>query len=132
MIDGYQIVVMFRDEHCPPHVHVDGKDWSMRIKFSFWNNDTEFWDTTPSRAKPNLRVIRMLCRELEKTNNLCKARQEWMKAVKQTCMDNGYWDLTNSKMGSQGNTIINSTYDTQKNITVLDLLHVNNKVEIKL
>jgi hypothetical protein len=43
-LQGLAMVVMLRDEHCPPHVHVDGGRWSARFKFSFWHNGVELWD----------------------------------------------------------------------------------------
>ena len=35
------MVIMLRDEHCPPHAHVDAGTWSARFKFSFWHNSVE-------------------------------------------------------------------------------------------
>jgi Domain of unknown function (DUF4160) len=35
---GRRIAVLTRDEHCPPHVHLDGGDSSARFEFSFWHN----------------------------------------------------------------------------------------------
>lgn len=32
---GHVISVFLRDEHCPPHVHVRGKQWDARFRFSF-------------------------------------------------------------------------------------------------
>ncbi len=31
---GLSIVIMLRDEHCPPHVHVNAGSWSARLQFS--------------------------------------------------------------------------------------------------
>jgi hypothetical protein len=43
---GFSLVVMLRDEHCPPHVHVDAGTWSARFRFSFWHNGVELWDVS--------------------------------------------------------------------------------------
>lgn len=34
----------FRDEHCPPHVHVAGKEWDARFRFSFLDGHVALWD----------------------------------------------------------------------------------------
>jgi hypothetical protein len=43
---GRRIAVFTRDEHCPPHVHLDGGDWSARFEFSFWHNGVSLLDVT--------------------------------------------------------------------------------------
>jgi len=44
---GLSISIMLRDEHCPPHVHVNTGAWNARFQFSFWHNDIELWDVVP-------------------------------------------------------------------------------------
>ncbi|KAF2409788.1 hypothetical protein PSAN_22030 [Pseudomonas antarctica] len=55
---GYVISVFLRDEHCPPHVHVRGKEWDARFRFSFLNGDVELWDIEPERRQPPTAVMK--------------------------------------------------------------------------
>ncbi len=59
---GYAVVVMLRDEHCPPHVHVDGGRWSARFRFSFWHNGVELWDVVPMAAARRWQSLRACAR----------------------------------------------------------------------
>jgi hypothetical protein len=38
---GLSIVIMLRDEHCPPHVHVNAGPWNARFLFSFCHNEID-------------------------------------------------------------------------------------------
>jgi len=55
---GYVISVFIRDEHCPPHVHVRGKEWDARFRFSFLDGDVELWDVEPERRRPPMAVLK--------------------------------------------------------------------------
>jgi len=129
---GFAIAVLLRNEHCPPHVHVDGIDWQIRIKFSFCHSDTEFWDAKPLVNKPTDSLINDICQELKKQNNLSKARKVWMTAVGTTCLDNKYWDSSSKNLNSRGQKILKSTYNESTNKTVIELAGSNNTVEISL
>ncbi|AZE75056.1 hypothetical protein C4K00_4865 [Pseudomonas synxantha] len=54
---GYVISVFVRDEHCPPYVHVRGKEWDARFRFSFLDGDVELWDVEPERRRPPMAVL---------------------------------------------------------------------------
>ena len=54
---GLSMVIMLRDEHCPPHAHVDAGAWSARFKFCFWHNGVELWDVVPHSNRPPAAVL---------------------------------------------------------------------------
>ncbi|MFJ2358999.1 hypothetical protein [Pseudomonas fluorescens] len=51
---------MLRDEHCPPHVHVNAGAWNARFQFSFWHNDIDLWDVVPLSRRPTESVRRVM------------------------------------------------------------------------
>lgn len=55
---GYVISVFIRDEHCPPHVHVRGKGWDARFRFSFLDGEVELWDVEPERRRPPIALLK--------------------------------------------------------------------------
>ncbi|WP_246226451.1 DUF4160 domain-containing protein [Pseudomonas atagonensis] len=90
---GLSIVIMLRDEHCPPHVHVNADSWSARLQFSFWHNDIELWDVVPLSRRPPLAVLEGLCRALEQPAHLRRARGIWGSGLQTVCLDNQLWDM---------------------------------------
>lgn len=54
---GFSMVIMLRDEHCPPHAHVDAGTWSARFKFSLWHNSVELWEVVPHSRRPPVAVL---------------------------------------------------------------------------
>lgn len=65
-VNGTDIVIFTRNEHCPPHVHVSIKNCDLRLEFSFVHNDVRIWDATPDKNMPKLREIERLCVEMKK------------------------------------------------------------------
>ena len=50
---------MLRDEHCPPHVHVESRTtlWEARFRFSFVGNKVGLMDIDPIEERPSTRTI---------------------------------------------------------------------------
>lgn len=90
--NGIDVVVLIRNEHCPPHVHAGTKDWDARFKFSFWHNGVDHWDVRPRENAPKTGVIEGLRATLEQPKNLEKARKLWWRALGTVCLDNKYLD----------------------------------------
>lgn len=82
---GYAVVVMLRDEHCPPHVHVDGGRWSARFRFSFWHNGVELWDVVPQGRRPALAILEGLRQALKQWVHL--ARRIWWSMLRTLCLE---------------------------------------------
>ena len=89
---SYTLVVLTRNEHCPPHVHVGDADWEARFKFSFWHDTVCLWDVVPAKNSPKAAVLEQLRQALMKPANLRKARELWWQASRTLCLDNLMWD----------------------------------------
>jgi hypothetical protein len=87
--NGWRIAVFTRDEHCPPHVHVDGDTWTARFKFTFWHNGVELWDIDPAgsiiSSKHQAGLISVI------KQSLPRARDCWWRAVGDVCLINKLW-----------------------------------------
>ncbi|SFU22307.1 hypothetical protein SAMN05192563_10187 [Paraburkholderia aspalathi] len=125
--NGMRIAVFTRDEHCPPHVHVDGKDWSARFQFSFWHNGVSFWDASCGGLSGKLVI------EISATIKavLPAVRDAWMDAVKGICLENRYWNLTREvvePLGKKGHfgarQILGGTYDSATRRTTLTVFGI--------
>jgi len=77
---GRRIAVLTRDEHCPPHVHLDGGDWSARFEFSFWHNGVSLLDVIPDTARVPSQVKSDVIAIIK--GRLPVARESWMEAIK--------------------------------------------------
>lgn len=135
---GLSIVIMLRDEHCPPHVHVTAGAWSARLGFSFWHNDIQLWDVVPLSRRPPLAVLEGLCRSLEQTAHLRRARRIWWSRLQSVCLDNQLWDShTNEVLGMKLVTdttyrIGTARYLPEEDKTLLTLTGASEGVEIQL
>lgn len=135
---GLSIVIMLRDEHCPPHVHVNAGAWSARLGFSFWHNDIQLWDVVPLSRRPPLAVLEGLCRSLEQPAHLRSARHIWWSKLQTVCLDNQLWDShTNEVLGMK--LVTDTTYKVGKarylpeeDKTLLTLTGASEGVEIQL
>ena len=78
---GLSVVIMLRDEHCPPHAHVDAGAWSARFKFSFWHNGVELWDVIPLSRRPPTGVLEGLRQSLRQPEHLRRARDLWWRRL---------------------------------------------------
>jgi hypothetical protein len=119
---GMRIAVLTRDEHCPPHVHVDGGDWTARFQFAFWHNGVSFWDSEGKEISEGLKA------EISATIKaaLPKARKAWIAAVKKTCLENRFWNVASEKLERSGRTrgfgvskIVSGTYDATRCLTTI-------------
>lgn len=135
---GLSIVIMLRDEHCPPHVHVNAGVWSARLGFSFWHNDIQLWDVVPLSRRPPLAVLEGLCRSLEQPAHLRRARRIWWSKLQTVCLDNQWWDShTNEVLGMK--LVTDTTYRVgtarylpEEDKTLLTLTGASEGVEIEL
>lgn len=135
---GLSIVIMLRDEHCPPHVHVNAGSWSARLQFSFWHNDIELWDVVPLSRRPPLAVLEGLCRSLEQPAHLRRARGIWWSKLQTVCLDNQLWDShSNEVLGMK--LVTDTTYRVgparylpDEGKTLLTLIDALEGVEIDL
>jgi len=133
---GYAVVVMLRDEHCPPHVHVDGGRWSARFRFSFWHNGVELWDVVPLGRRPALAVLEGLRQALAQRVHL--ARRIWWRKLHTLCLEQQLWDwqanavVERSSTGCTVYLIESAHYEEQRNLTRLTLVGAAQGVEIEL
>lgn len=77
-----------RDEHCPPHVHVENEavPWEARLAFSFIDNAARLMDVDPIEDAPSTRTIDRIKAAIG--GNLAKCRMEWWAKVGTCCIDN--------------------------------------------
>ncbi|VVN84086.1 hypothetical protein PS718_01346 [Pseudomonas fluorescens] len=135
---GLSIVIMLRDEHCPPHVHVSAEKWSARFLFSFWHNDVDLWDVVPLSRRPSPALLEGLCRSLEQPAHLRRARGIWWSGLQTFCLDNQVWDCESNEvpvMKSVSDTtyrIGSARYEPEEDKTLLTLRGALEGVEIEL
>ena len=84
---GYVISVFIRDEHCPPHVHVRGKGWDARFRFSFLDGEVELWDVEPERRRPPMAVLKEI-----RATIMQRARRIWWEKLQTVCLENHSWN----------------------------------------
>ncbi|MFJ7312207.1 DUF4160 domain-containing protein [Pseudomonas sp. NPDC098747] len=135
---GLSIVIMLRDEHCPPHVHVSTDNWAARFLFSFWHNDVDLWDVVPLSRRPPPALLEGLCRSLEQPAHLRRARGIWWSGLQTVCLDNQVWDCESNEvpvMKSVSDTtyrIGSARYEPGEYKTLLTLRGALEGVEIEL
>ncbi len=139
-VAGYRslaLVVLTRDEHCPPHVHVGDADWEARFKFSFWHDTVCLWDVIPMQNAPKSVLLEKLRQTLMKSVNLRRARQAWWQSRQTVCLDNLLWqpgtqEVVGSEEAKRGaRKIFSATFDATDYMTVLQL-EGDVQVEIEL
>lgn len=134
---NYVLVILTRDEHCPPHVHVGGDDWNARFKFSFWHDDVCLWDVEPARNAPREALLENLRQILLKPANLRKARELWWQVLGTICLDNLMWqpqteEVVTPKVAQRGaHKIAKATFEAGRYKTVLELAGDEEDVEIE-
>jgi hypothetical protein len=135
---GLSAVIMLRDEHCPPHAHVDAGTWSARFKFSFWHNSVELWDVVPQLQRPPEAVLEGLRHALRQPAHLRRARGIWWDKLQTACLDNQLWDWKTNEVVVMKNIasttymIGSACYEPEKNKTLLALMGAPEGVEIEL
>jgi hypothetical protein len=129
---------MLRDEHCPPHVHVDAGTWSARFIFSFWHNGVELWDVLPHSRRPPLAVLEGLRQALKQPAHLRRARSIWWVKLRTTCLCNQLWDwqanevVVMKRIASTTYQIASARYEVKDNKTLMALIGASEGVEIEL
>ena len=85
---GLYVELRTRDEHCPPHVHVENEEvpWEARLAFSFIGNAVRLMDVDPIEDAPSTRTIDRIKAAI--ASNLPKCRAEWWTRVGTCCVDN--------------------------------------------
>lgn len=85
---GLYVELRTRDEHCPPHVHVENEEvpWEARLAFSFIDNAVRLMDVDPIEDAPNTRTIDRIKAAI--AANLPQCRAEWWARVGTCCIDN--------------------------------------------
>lgn len=135
---GLSLVIMLRNEHCPPHAHVDAGAWSARFKFSFWHNGVELWDVVPLSRRPPLAVLEGLRQLLRQPDHLRRARHIWWCRLHTVCLDNQWWDWETNEVAvlrhitSTTFRIGSACYEPEENRTLLALIGTQEGVEIEL
>lgn len=135
---GFSLVILLRDEHCPPHVHVDASTWSARFKFSFWHNGVELWDVIPHARRPPVAVLEGLRQTLRQSAHLRRARSIWWNKLQTVCLDRQLWDWQNNEVvvvkqiASSTRMIDSACYEPLENKTRLTLMGTMEGVEIEL
>jgi hypothetical protein len=135
---GLSVVIMLRDEHCPPHAHVEAGAWSARFRFSFWHNGVELWDVVPLSRRPPIAELEGLRQSLKLPAHLLRARHIWWRKLQTACLDNQLWDWQTSevvvvkRIVSTTNMIGSACYEPQTNRTRLFLIGAQECVEIEL
>lgn len=135
---GFSMVIMLRDEHCPPHTHVDAGAWSARFKFSFWHNGVELWDVVPHSRRPPAAVLEGLRHALRQPAHLRRARSIWWGKLQTACLDNQLWDwqanevVVMQRRETLTYMIGSACYEPKENKTRLALIGAPEGVEIAL
>lgn len=101
-LNGLRIEVLTRDEHCPPHVHVDGSHWHARFEFAYWHDDVTIY-SLDGKKLPSQRQIDEFCRAIERPAVLRKAREAFWNAVGSVCLNNQRWDFNENRVVNSKN-----------------------------
>ncbi|WP_186205873.1 DUF4160 domain-containing protein [Burkholderia gladioli] len=121
--NGRRIAVLTRDEHCPPHVHVDGGTWSARFEFAFWHNGVHFMDVYPANTTISSTELKAITKIIQR--NLRRARRFWWKMGQDICLTNKYWSHPAVRVVRPGPfatglvRIAGGTYDGSRGLTTL-------------
>ncbi|MBC3777950.1 DUF4160 domain-containing protein [Pseudomonas sp. SWRI99] len=135
---GLSICIMLRDEHCPPHAHVDAGAWSARLRFSFWHNDVDLWDVVPLSRRPPQAVLEGLRQSFGLSAHLRRARGIWWSGMQTACLDNQVWDCESNEVPVMKPVtettyrIGSACYDPEEDRIFLTLLGKLGGVEIDL
>ena len=135
---GLVIAILTRNEHCPPHVHIDAGAWQARFKFSFWDNSVKLWDVIPVKNTPKSALLEELRQHLRQGANLRRARELWLGSRKLLCLINKHWNLVaqvvlDQKSSRDGSLVIESAlFDAAANKTFLKLADQARRLEIQL
>lgn len=135
---GYVISVFVRDEHCPPHVHVMGKAWDARFRFSFLDGEVELWDVEPERRRPPTAILKEIREAIMQPHYLARARRIWWEKLQTVCLENHSWDwdadevLPGLIIQRGVYVIARARHDVVGQKTILNLVRAPGFVEIDL
>ncbi len=135
---GYVIAVFLRDEHCPPHVHVKGKAWDARFRFSFLDGRVALWDVNPEPCRPAGAILEGIRQALMQPHYLARARRIWWQKLQTVCLENHSWDWDADEVVPglvirRGVYVIaNARHDVVGQRTILNLVRAPGCVEIDL
>ncbi|MCK1783553.1 DUF4160 domain-containing protein [Pseudomonas sp. TNT11] len=135
---GHVISVFLRDEHCPPHVHVRGKQWDARFRFSFLDGRVELWDVDPERRRPPRGILEGIRQALMQRHVLARVRRIWWEKLQTVCLENHSWDwdadevLPGLIIRRGVYVIANARHDVARQRTLLNLVRAPDCVEIDL
>jgi hypothetical protein len=85
---GLYVELLLRDEHCPPHIHVENEEvpWEARFSFCFVSNNVRLMDVDPMGNAPSRRVIDRIMGAI--TANLPLCREAWWNNFHDCCLSN--------------------------------------------
>jgi hypothetical protein len=135
---GIEVVVLLRDEHCPPHVHAGTSDWDARFEFSFWHTSVSLMDVKPAAKAPKASQLEAVRLVVEDPRNLARAREIWWSKLGTICLENKCWDpnaqeIVDPKVaGKDAVPIEPAVFDSQANTTIIKLYGEEELVEIVL
>lgn len=135
---GLDIVVLTRNEHCPPHVHVGAHNWDARFQFAFWHNGVRLWDVVPAREMPSVATLEEIRLAIKQPANLRYAREIWWRFMQRVCLENQRWDaaagevVSNKKRRTEARVIEAARFDATSYKTWLWLAEQPDPVEIEL
>ncbi|NWC90955.1 MULTISPECIES: DUF4160 domain-containing protein [unclassified Pseudomonas] len=135
---GHVIAVFLRDEHCPPHVHVAGREWNARFRFSFLDGRVELWDVDPEGRRPTTAVLEGIREAIMQRHYLARARRIWWEKLQTVCLENHSWDwdagevLPGLIIQRGVYVIAHARHDVVGQKTILNLVRAPGFVEIDL
>lgn len=85
---GLHVELLLRDEHPPPHLHVEDEEvpWEARFEFSFVSDAVRIMDIDPVEAAPSMRTLDRIRDAI--AANLARCREEWWNRIGTCGLDN--------------------------------------------
>jgi hypothetical protein len=73
VLEGYEIIVYWRNEHTPPHCHVFKADWEIRV---YIGDASAYWDTLwgKPKGKELRRAVQLVADNLEAINEVWRQK----------------------------------------------------------
>jgi hypothetical protein len=89
---------MLRDEHCPPHVHVESEaaGWEARFAFSLVSDAVRLLDVDPIEEAPSAKTIDSIKAAI--VANLVRCRAAWWDKIGTCCLDNRWVHIIGSEI----------------------------------
>jgi hypothetical protein len=132
----FRVVVLTRNEHCPPHVHVGANDWEARFQISFLHNGVRLWDVNPGKNRPAVALLEGIRKTIMRSANLRRAREIWWATAKTVCLVNQRWDIVAGDLamggGSETKIIRAAWFDPENYRTIVQCGGPDQTWEIKL